>query len=419
MATKKWVGFPTSSFLQPISNPYNFTNALSKTVLLISDARFVSKHTAAYLDTTLHVSGFKVTKATSISSAPFLWTKGSDEESSSSDSKEEEEIAGDDAFWEYTLDLNEFDCILIPSQMNGDLWSALKDDIKQKLAMFVQNGGSLICCHFRATSLINHVCGVAWHEISVKIGVSMHCKRSSDSLRYVNDVRGIVNVGRDDIIYKTTDEITTVASRQCGQGSVYYIGHDFSAIWERSWNKILFDAIKKTLTTAEQKVLNLNFDKLNIDAFKSLQIIDTKDDANDEQKKSDIYLDEFQPDFASLPPSALSADIKAVVDEAKVNDDGTYNQSFAAFDELHDFDDNDAVPNAQQQTPQMMGYFQMDDDGVITLNDGTKFRVEVEANDGDEILDVKYNTHKARNLTVIDDVEEEENHPDDVMEEVD
>ena len=382
----EWVGFPTSSFLNPIPNPYNFTNPLSKTVLLIADNDYVSEATANYLDTTLCVSGFKVTKFTSISSAPLFWT-------SNNDNKEEKEDDDDDHFWEYNLDLNDFDCILIPSQLNGDIWNNITTETKTKIKSFVERGGCLICCHFRGTNFINCVCNVCWHEISVKIGASYHVKKDKDVLNYVNDVRGIVNIDKNDVIYKTKDDFTTVGFKKYGKGYCYYIGHDFSAIWEKTWNKILFNSIKKILTNSDQEIFNLNFGDIDIDAFKNLNIEANKD--NDNEQK-DIYLEEFEPDFQSFDQNGNNNnncdDVENKSEQTKNKDNDIKNgklktedknedviKSFDDFDDLDGFDDTDNNNDEYKS----IGYVQMDDNGIITINNDIN----------NQILDVKYNTN--------------------------
>lgn len=397
MATKtkresEWVGFPTSSFLNPIPNPYNFTNPLSKTVLLIADNNYVSEATANYLDTTLCVSGFKVTKFTSISSTPLCWTSSSSLSSSKSNesSKSIKDESKDEHFWEYNLDLNDFDCILIPSQLNGDIWNDITSETQTKIKQFVEKGGCLVLNHFRATNFINSVCNVSWHEISVKIGASYHVRKNNDVLNYVNDVRGIVNINKDDIIYKTKDDLTTVGFKQYGKGYCYYIGHDFSAIWEKTWNKILFNSIKKILTNSDQEIMNLSFGDIDIDAFKNLNI---KSNDNDNDQK-DIYLEEFEPDFQSFQQngkenknkddvenkneSKSKSDTKDKMDNDK--EDITNNTSFDDFDDLNGtgFDDND---NKQTDEYESIGYVQMDDNGIITIND--QIQIQIGVNDDD------------------------------------
>ena len=371
---KEWIGFPTSSFLNPISSPYNFTNPLSKTVLLIGDNNYVSKHTASYLDTTLHVSGFKVTKFTSISSAPLSWTNN---ESITEETKDKDK---DNHFWEYKLDLNDFDCILIPSQINGDIWNDITQETKDKIKLFVEKGGCLICCHFRGTNFINSVCDTFWHEISVKIGTSYHVKKENDILNYVNDVRGIVNIKNENIIYKTKDDFTTVGFNKIGNGYCYYIGHDFSAIWEKTWNKILFNSIKKLLTNSKQETINLNFGDIDIEAFKNLNI---ESNNKDETDGKDIYLEEFQPDFNEMDVENKTNEKDEKEKKNKIIKDDT-TKSFDDFDELNGFDDdletNDNNNNNQNEY-ESIGYYQMDDNGVITINNhGVKLQVDLTDN---------------------------------------
>ena len=369
--TSEWVGFPSSSFLNPIgSSPFNFTNPLSKHVLLIADPKYVNKHTCAYLDTTLHVSGFKVTKFSSLCSSPLFWTKTRSEcKSEAVHSSDSSDVQHTEAFWEYILNLSDFDCILIPSQMYGDIFDDLTDETKLKLKEYVHGGGCLICCHFRATALLNWICGVSWHEISVQIGASYHVAKEQ-VLEYKNDVRGVVNMKRENVIYKTCDDFVTVARRAHGNGCCYYIGHDFAFLWGKNWNRILFMAIKQTLTNSAENVINLNFNAIDVEAFKNLNI-----ESNGTANGKDIYLEEFQPDFPAIEPTENGTAI------TMETDDGF--DEFDAFDGLNgfgdDIQDNEPQENQENVNPEdiakktkefeSIGYIQMDDDGVVTMED--------------------------------------------------
>jgi len=357
----------------------------------------VDKHTCSYLDTTLHVSGFKVTKFSSLSSSPLFWTK-TREECKADDSTANTES---DAFWEYVLDLGDFNAILIPSQVHGDIFSDLTSETKRKLKRYIEGGGCLICCHFRATALLNYLCGVSWHEISVKIGSSQHVAKAQQVLEYKNDVRGVVNIRREDVIYKTRDDFVTVAMHREGKGSCYYIGHDFAFLWEKSWNRVLFDSIRQRLSNTLENAGNLDFNAIDVEAFKNLNIQSHGDGKGDEED-----LDEFQPDFPESEP----------VEEQQENDkgkgdgdgdgdgDGVDDVVFDGFDELDGFDQDgddkadgqDGTENAKEDEENVnpetetgklgeeyesIGYIQMDDDGVVTMeNRSNRLRDAVQSN---------------------------------------
>eukprot|EP01084_Bolivina_argentea_P118309 209943_1 len=340
----EWIEFPNVTLLNPHPSPYNFTNAYSKTVLLISDEKYVSKHIASYLDTTLHVSGFKVTKCNSISSRPLNWTNNSQHSPENMDEKQTNQT--NDIF-AYKINLNDFDSIIIPSQIHSNICKDITNETKQKLLRFIASGGSLICCHFRGAEFINAIfTELNWHEISVRIGASYHIERDKNALYYKNDIRGIVGVNKNNIIYKTKDDLITVAFKKYIKGMCYYIGHDYSEISAKLWNKILFNAIKKTLTNDDKIIGNLNFGDIDIEAFKNLNIVNY-DNEND-KKNNDIYLEEFQPDFKVFQSDKMDKnDVKkemdndGIVDENKnenVKKNKKNNDSFEGFDDLNSFD---------------------------------------------------------------------------------
>ena len=219
----KWVNFNDTTskldkydFMRYLSP--NFVTPLSKKVLLISDPKYVSKHTSTYLYTTLQVSGHKVTKCDDINSEPLFWVKNDTHNNDNNNNNVNE--------WTYILKLKEYHCVLIPSQINESIYEYLKDNVKESLRDFIKNGGVLICLHFNGTKIINGLIpDTNWHEISLRVGVSLGNRKlletnklSIKTLKYEDDIRGIVGVkngkNNENGIYYSNDDIITVANKK-------------------------------------------------------------------------------------------------------------------------------------------------------------------------------------------------------------
>eukprot|EP01084_Bolivina_argentea_P170419 295322_1 len=130
--------------------------------------------------------------------------------------------------------------------------------------------------------------------------------------------------------------------------------------------------------------MNLSFGNIDIEAFKNLNI-----ESNNKDEVKDIYLEEFEPDFKSLKEAKMDGK------EEKTMEKEDAQKSFDGFDDLNAFDgeEEEVLTPKRAKEYQSIGYVQMDDDGVITINDNMKFKVEFDRCGENDGLEVQFNTH--------------------------
>ncbi|ETO31896.1 hypothetical protein RFI_05220 [Reticulomyxa filosa] len=400
---------------------FSYCPLCRRRVLLVNDPRFVDTNIATYLMTTLRIAGFTIELCRHIPTKPDTWSieqKEAKEKEKKKEEKEEEGLFSNSEISWFEQSKTGYDCILIPPQTNGSLWSELSADSQMNLFHFVHRHGKVIVLlHFHGCEIANGILqlereskdtltanmvqttdnktnddssiartttpitpthnddAMLWHETSVRLGPSqintiapktrilknIYCpetisdvykqchtlnapiltSRAPRMLPAVNCVLGMLRVPNDCVCFKTNDDFTTVAVKQIGNGSIAVLGHDFSEILIKDWNRVLFLALRQQLVLKNGEEPNLlSLDHVNIDAIKRLNIASTST-----HNDFDVQFDDETTE-STFPVEENSAHVSNPSGHTNSAPSGTHSINFDEFDIALENDvSDDILPN--------------------------------------------------------------------------